>query len=34
LDFVDSKVYVKKGLADGDQVLRGYVNPIYSGLDY
>jgi cobalt-zinc-cadmium efflux system membrane fusion protein len=34
LDFVDSKVYVKKGLADGDQILRGYVNPIYSGLDY
>jgi cobalt-zinc-cadmium efflux system membrane fusion protein len=34
LDYIDSKVYIKKGLAESDVVLRGYVNPIYSGLNY
>ena len=34
LDFIDSKVYIKNGLSDGDIILRGFVNPIYSGLNY
>jgi cobalt-zinc-cadmium efflux system membrane fusion protein len=34
LDFIDSKVYIKSGLLDGDIILRGFVNPIYSGLNY